>query len=63
MARFCNYTHDTKIILAKGAEHPLEGDLHSAQYFHGRYVNMLPLDLLLSHRQQRWAWRRDKTIQ
>ncbi|KAI0093232.1 nucleoside hydrolase [Irpex rosettiformis] len=34
--RFFNFTRDKKIILAKGADRPLEGDLHSAQYFHGR---------------------------
>ncbi|KAI0812525.1 nucleoside hydrolase [Irpex lacteus] len=26
----------SQIILAKGANHPLDGELHSAQYFHGR---------------------------
>ncbi|KZT11005.1 nucleoside hydrolase [Laetiporus sulphureus 93-53] len=35
-ARFPGYSSSTKIILAKGADHPLKGDLHSAQYFHGR---------------------------
>ncbi|KAI0683230.1 nucleoside hydrolase [Cytidiella melzeri] len=34
--RFPNFSTERKIILARGADHPLEGDLHSAQYFHGR---------------------------
>ena len=34
--RFCNVSF-CKIILARGVEEPLEGDIHSAQYFHGRY--------------------------
>lgn len=44
-ARYVNLSSDRKIILAKGADFPLEGELHSAQYFHGRYVQ------LLSHRR------------
>ncbi|KAJ8689741.1 hypothetical protein PTI98_012611 [Pleurotus ostreatus] len=35
-ARFPNFQPETKAILALGATGPLEGDLHSAQYFHGR---------------------------
>ncbi|CAL1707331.1 unnamed protein product [Somion occarium] len=31
-----NFAPLRKTILARGADHPLEGDLHSAQYFHGR---------------------------
>ena len=31
-----NYSLLKKTILARGAEGPLEGELHSAQYFHGR---------------------------
>ncbi|KAJ3540288.1 hypothetical protein NM688_g6249 [Phlebia brevispora] len=34
-AQFCNVA-EGKIILARGSDVPLEGDLHSAQYFHGR---------------------------
>jgi hypothetical protein len=36
--RFHGISPDCKIILARGADHPLEGELHSAQYFHGRCV-------------------------
>ncbi|KAJ7755736.1 Inosine/uridine-preferring nucleoside hydrolase domain-containing protein [Mycena maculata] len=35
-ARFPNFSQDVKPILARGSAGPLEGDLHSAQYFHGR---------------------------
>ncbi|KAL0956158.1 hypothetical protein HGRIS_002319 [Hohenbuehelia grisea] len=35
-SRFPNYFSTSKPILAEGSEIPLEGDLHSAQYFHGR---------------------------
>ncbi|KAJ7251812.1 nucleoside hydrolase [Mycena haematopus] len=35
-ARFPNFSSTTKPILACGSAGPLEGDLHSAQYFHGR---------------------------
>ncbi|KAF4566240.1 hypothetical protein EYR36_011656 [Pleurotus pulmonarius] len=35
-ARFPNFQPETKTILALGAMRPLEGDIHSAQYFHGR---------------------------
>ncbi|KAF7362085.1 Inosine-uridine preferring nucleoside hydrolase [Mycena venus] len=35
-ARFPNFTSAVKPILACGSAGPLEGDLHSAQYFHGR---------------------------
>ncbi|KJA27672.1 hypothetical protein HYPSUDRAFT_62728 [Hypholoma sublateritium FD-334 SS-4] len=34
--RFPNFDLKRKPILAKGSAGPLEGDLHSAQYFHGR---------------------------
>ncbi|KAJ7874718.1 Inosine/uridine-preferring nucleoside hydrolase domain-containing protein [Mycena olivaceomarginata] len=37
-ARFPNFNTETKPILASGSVGPLEGDLHSAQYFHGRLV-------------------------
>ena len=35
--RFYNF-HHSRPILAIGCHGPLEGALHSAQYFHGRYV-------------------------
>ncbi|CCM01125.1 uncharacterized protein FIBRA_03173 [Fibroporia radiculosa] len=35
-SRFPGFSSSRKVILARGAEGPLEGDLHSAQYFHGR---------------------------
>ncbi|GBE81034.1 Uridine nucleosidase 1 [Sparassis crispa] len=35
-SQFPNYSPPTRVILARGSEGPLEGDLHSAQYFHGR---------------------------
>ncbi|KAI0949624.1 hypothetical protein AcW1_009173 [Taiwanofungus camphoratus] len=35
-SRFPNFEPLRKTILARGADGPLEGDLHSAQYFHGR---------------------------
>jgi len=35
-ARFPNFSMKVQPILAKGSAGPLEGDLHSAQYFHGR---------------------------
>ncbi|EKM54529.1 uncharacterized protein PHACADRAFT_210325 [Phanerochaete carnosa HHB-10118-sp] len=35
-ARFSNFTPGSQIILAKGANGPLEGELLSAEYFHGR---------------------------
>jgi hypothetical protein len=34
-ARFVNYGM-YPIYLAKGSEGPLDGELHSAEYFHGR---------------------------
>jgi len=34
--RFPNFSPTSKPLLAKGSSLPLEGDLHSAQYFHGR---------------------------
>lgn len=34
--RFPNFCPKVKPILTKGSAGPLEGDLHSAQYFHGR---------------------------
>ena len=37
-SRFPNFSQPRKTILARGVDHPLEGELHSAQYFHGRYV-------------------------
>lgn len=39
--RYPGVSPDTKIILAKGSEGPLEGDLHSAEYFHGRFVEVV----------------------
>lgn len=41
-SRYVNFGSDKKIILAKGANHPLDGELHSAQYFHGRFVHCVP---------------------
>ncbi|KAJ7497087.1 Inosine/uridine-preferring nucleoside hydrolase domain-containing protein [Mycena latifolia] len=35
-ARFPNFSSTVKPILVRGSAGPLEGDLHSAQYFHGR---------------------------
>ncbi|EMD37862.1 hypothetical protein CERSUDRAFT_123694 [Gelatoporia subvermispora B] len=35
-SRFPNFAQPRKTILARGVDHPLEGELHSAQYFHGR---------------------------
>ncbi|OBZ67190.1 Uridine nucleosidase 1 [Grifola frondosa] len=35
-SRFPNFLSDRRTILALGEDGPLEGDLHSAQYFHGR---------------------------
>ncbi|KAI0675276.1 nucleoside hydrolase [Trametes maxima] len=35
-SRFPGLTPKRKTILAMGEDHPLQGDLHSAQYFHGR---------------------------
>ncbi|GLB37284.1 putative inosine-uridine preferring nucleoside hydrolase [Lyophyllum shimeji] len=34
--RFPNFSRSAKPILARGSSAPLEGHLHSAQYFHGR---------------------------
>lgn len=34
--RFHNFTPEKRIKLARGCEGPIEGELHSAQYFHGR---------------------------
>ncbi|KAF9018015.1 nucleoside hydrolase [Hymenopellis radicata] len=34
--RFANFSSSSRPILVAGSERPLEGDLHSAQYFHGR---------------------------
>ncbi|KAJ7188507.1 nucleoside hydrolase [Mycena filopes] len=36
--RFPNFSSTVKPILARGSSGPLQGDLHSAQYFHGRLV-------------------------
>ncbi|KAK0459162.1 nucleoside hydrolase [Desarmillaria tabescens] len=35
-ARFSNYSASPKTSLVFGSDAPLEGDIHSAQYFHGR---------------------------
>ncbi|OCH95134.1 nucleoside hydrolase [Obba rivulosa] len=35
-SRFPNFSPSRKAILARGVDGPLQGDLHSAQYFHGR---------------------------
>ncbi|RPD74261.1 nucleoside hydrolase [Lentinus tigrinus ALCF2SS1-7] len=35
-SRFPNFSQQRKTILAVGEDGPLEGDLHSAEYFHGR---------------------------
>ncbi|KXN90166.1 hypothetical protein AN958_04656, partial [Leucoagaricus sp. SymC.cos] len=35
-SRFPNFSPDKRIILARGCEGPIQGELHSAQYFHGR---------------------------
>ncbi|KAF7321433.1 Inosine-uridine preferring nucleoside hydrolase [Mycena kentingensis (nom. inval.)] len=35
-SRFPNFRQDVKPILVRGSDGPLQGDLHSAQYFHGR---------------------------
>ncbi|KAJ7668429.1 Inosine/uridine-preferring nucleoside hydrolase domain-containing protein [Mycena polygramma] len=35
-SRFPNFSPTVKPILARGSAGPLEGELHSAQYFHGR---------------------------
>ncbi|KAJ7128914.1 nucleoside hydrolase [Mycena crocata] len=35
-ARFPSFSAATKPILARGSSGPIEGELHSAQYFHGR---------------------------
>ncbi|KAJ6558528.1 Inosine/uridine-preferring nucleoside hydrolase domain-containing protein [Mycena vulgaris] len=35
-ARFPNFSSTTKPILVRGSAGPLQGELHSAQYFHGR---------------------------
>lgn len=37
--RFPGFFQDRKPFLAKGAEEPLGGELHTAQYFHGRLVH------------------------
>lgn len=34
--RFHNF--ESRPFIARGPQGPLEGDLHSAQYFHGRHV-------------------------
>ncbi|KAF7298143.1 IU-nuc-hydro domain-containing protein [Mycena chlorophos] len=34
--RFPNFSSTVKPILARGSDGPLEGEIHSAQYFHGR---------------------------
>lgn len=34
--RFPSFSQSRKPILAIGADGPLEGELHSARYFHGR---------------------------
>lgn len=47
-SRYVNFGDDKKIILVKGANHPLDGELHSAQYFHGRFVlSVQPILLFL----------------
>jgi hypothetical protein len=38
---FPNFDPKRKPILARGSTGPLEGDLHSAEYFHGRYASSL----------------------
>ncbi|KAF7375961.1 Inosine-uridine preferring nucleoside hydrolase [Mycena sanguinolenta] len=43
-SRFPNFNPETKPILACGSVGPLEGDLHSAQYFHGRLVERVQSD-------------------
>ncbi|RDX55068.1 nucleoside hydrolase [Lentinus brumalis] len=35
-SRFPNFSQRRKTILAVGEDRPLEGDIHSAEYFHGR---------------------------
>lgn len=35
-SRFPNFSSIAKPLLARGSDGPLQGDLHSAQYFHGR---------------------------
>ncbi|KAJ3565909.1 hypothetical protein NP233_g7341 [Leucocoprinus birnbaumii] len=35
-SRFPNFAPEKRIKLARGYEGPIQGDLHSAQYFHGR---------------------------
>ena len=34
--RFPNFRQVNKTVLTRGANGPLEGDIHSAKYFHGR---------------------------
>ncbi|KAJ6497852.1 Inosine/uridine-preferring nucleoside hydrolase domain-containing protein, partial [Mycena sanguinolenta] len=43
-SRFPNFSSEVKPILACGSTGPLEGDLHSAQYFHGRLVKRIQSD-------------------
>lgn len=38
---FPNFDRKRKPILARGSAGPLEGELHSAEYFHGRYASSL----------------------
>jgi hypothetical protein len=50
--RFPNFCPKVKPILAKGSAGPLEGDLYSAQYFHGRWSTFITnLTLLLTSLQ------------
>jgi hypothetical protein len=36
--RFPNFNPENRPILVKGSAKPLEGNIHGAQYFHGRYA-------------------------
>ncbi|CAK5281409.1 unnamed protein product [Mycena citricolor] len=42
-ARFPNFSAASKPFLARGSAGPLEGEIHSAQYFHGRRVCLTSL--------------------
>ena len=39
-SRFPGLRADRKVILAKGSSDPVAGENHSAEYFHGRYVEV-----------------------
>ncbi len=39
--RFPNFSSEKKPILSRGASAPLKGEIHTAQYFHGRYYTRL----------------------